>query len=121
MSFMNLAAAISCPEYPYFFLVESEGMEEAKAKDCFFNGTVGCVKLAQQAVRELVTTAGSNKIAASTEGTTNHGIDSISEQEEDRAQLNDKTDSTVIEGNDSPLESLEPTQQDKHDQTVRPT
>lgn len=45
MSFMNLVAALVCPEYPCLFLAESLIMEEARARGCIFNGTIGHGKL----------------------------------------------------------------------------
>lgn len=44
MSFMNLVAALLCPEYPCLFLAESQIMQEARARGCIFNGTVGLAK-----------------------------------------------------------------------------
>lgn len=41
MSFLNLMAALVCPEYPYMFLVESPMSDEAKARGCILNGMVG--------------------------------------------------------------------------------
>lgn len=41
---MNLVAALVWPEYPCRFLAESLIMEEAKARGCIFNGTIGVAK-----------------------------------------------------------------------------
>lgn len=41
MSFVNLVAALVCPEYPCVFLAESPIMQEARARGCTFNGTIG--------------------------------------------------------------------------------
>ncbi|RPB11807.1 hypothetical protein P167DRAFT_546101 [Morchella conica CCBAS932] len=44
MSLLNLLAAICSPEYPCYYLLESDLMDEARSKGCEFNGTVGRIK-----------------------------------------------------------------------------